>query len=127
MKNLNAQNVRTNKTIENIASAHELSNFDKNLLYVLYKAVSQDYKNKLFLRVESVSKSGMSRMISCSVIVGDDIINATYLLEKLGIVSSRGRVSGCGMDMLFEVSYRLFCTLHPAKKYQDKLSRYAGY
>jgi hypothetical protein len=96
MKNLNAQNVRTNKTIETIAAAHELSNFDKNLLYVLYKAVSQDYKNKLFLRVESVSKSGMSRTLSCSVIFGDDIIKATYLLEKLGILSKHGRIKRYG-------------------------------
>jgi hypothetical protein len=127
MKNLNSQNVRTTKTVETIASAHELSNFDKNLLYVLYKAVSKDYKNKLFLRVESVSKSGMSRTIACSVIVGDNIINATYLLEKLGILGKNGRINGCGMDMLFETSYRLFCKLHPNKKYQDKLSSYAGY
>lgn len=126
MKNLNTQ-IKTPKHISNLALELGLSNFDKNLLYVLSKAVHTSYKDQLFLRVDTVSKSGMSRTVECAVIVGHDIVDATYLLKQLKILDKRGSISGCGMDMLFEVSYSLFCILHPNKKYQSKLSRYRAY
>jgi len=126
MKNLNTQ-IKTPKHINKLALDLGLHNFDKNLLYVLYKAVHNSYKDQLFLRVDTVSKSGMSRTIECAVIVGDDIINATYLLKELKILDKRGSIRGCGMDMLFEVSYQLFYILHPNKKYQSNLSRYRSY
>ena len=126
MENLNNQ-IKLPKIIHTLGDKYELSNFDKNLLYVVYKAVSKDYKNNLFLRVDSVSKSGMSRKINGAVIYDQDIISITYLLRKLKIIDKRNSIKGCGMDMLFEVSYRLFLTLHESKRYQDKLSRYTGY
>jgi len=126
MKNLNTQ-IKTPKHINKLALDLGLHNFDKNLLYVLYKAVHNSYKDQLFLRVDTVSKSGMSRTIECAVIVGNDIINATYLLKELKILDKRGSIRGCGMDMLFEVSYQLFYILHPNKKYQSNLSRYRSY
>ena len=126
MKNLNKE-IKLPKIIHTLGDKYQLSNFDKNLLYVVYKAVSKDYKNNLFLRVDSVSKTGMSRKIDGAVIYDQGIISITYLLRKLKIIDKRNSIRGCGMDMLFEVSYILFLTLHASKRYQDKLSRYAGY
>ena len=126
MRNLNKK-IKLPKIIHTLGDKYQLSNFDKNLLYVVYKAVSKDYKNNLFLRVDSVSKTGMSRKIAGAVVYNQDIISITYLLRKLKIIDKRNNIRGCGMDMLFEVSYVLFLTLHPAKRYQDKLSRYEGY
>ena len=126
MKNLNKE-IKLPKIIHTLGDQYQLSNFDKNLLYVVYKAVSKDYKNNLFLRVDSVSKTGMSRKIDGAVIYDQGIISITYLLRKLKIIDKRNSIRGCGMDMLFEVSYRLFLTLHQGKRYQDKLSRYEGY
>ena len=57
----------------------------------------------------------MSRKIAGAVIYDQDIISITYLLRKLKIIDKRNNIRGCGMDMLFEVSYVLFLTLHPAK------------
>ena len=100
------------------------------------KAVSEK-NGRIYCNVDHVSKSGMSRHISVCIGIKNDIINLNYTpfakvfgdrsrVEKSGGVY----ISGCGMDMLFEATYRLYCFFYPYKKngqsrpYQKHLNRY---
>jgi len=76
----------------------------------------------VYTTVENVSRSGMSRHISCYVPISDEgklrILNITWHVQNIlgyrrsdksgGLV-----VSGCGMDMGFHVVYELAHSLHP--------------
>jgi len=123
MKNLNNK-IKLNKTIENIGDSLDFSTFDKNLLHRVALAVHEKHKSALYLSVDSVSRSGMSRTVSGYIIYDNSLYNITWILKELKILDKAGRIHGCGMDMLFEVSYSLFLELWPKQKYQDNLSRY---
>ena len=94
----------------------------------------------ILCRVEHVARSGMSRHISVAINDrnGLTVLNYTPFrtvfadrdrVEKSGSVY----ISGCGMDMLFEATYRLYCFFYPYGKngqrrpYQDHLNRYRDY
>jgi hypothetical protein len=80
---------------------------------------------RLYYRVASVSKSGMSRTLEIAYIKQNRLVRVTdpYLLQLAGC-SKNGRISGCGMDMVFHSQYTLFRNLCPKMRYQDKMPRY---
>lgn len=85
-------------------------------------------KGKFYAGVESVAKSGMSRVIKLAYIYKNKLhtIRDTEILSLAG-VSASGRISGCGMDMLFHAQYTLFHNLHKSYKqahYQKRMLRY---
>lgn len=71
----------------------------------------------VYLVLEHVSSSGMSRWIKCYANTGDDLIYISWAVEKVtGDKRTRGHngnfVGGCGMDMGFHLvsnlAYRLY-------------------
>lgn len=109
-----------------------------------YREMSKDYilqeltriKNALlngrfYAGVVSVSRSGMSRKIKLAYVYKNELrtIRDPKLLKLAG-VSSKGSISGCGMDMLFHAQYTLFHNLHTNYKranYQNRLKPYKNY
>ena len=109
-----------------------------------YRETSKDYilqeltriKNALlngrfYAGVVSVSRSGMSRKIKLAYVYKNELrtIRDPKLLKLAG-VSSKGSISGCGMDMLFHAQYTLFHNLHTNYKranYQNRLKPYKNY
>ena len=81
-------------------------------------------KGRLYLGVESVSASGMSRIIKIKYIKDNQLHGVSDLIYKLAGCDKNRRIKGCGMDMLFSAQYNLFVTLCPKMRYQDKMSRY---
>jgi len=72
----------------------------------------------LWTKVEHVSRSGMSRSISCYVIRDNDPQNVSaWVAYAIGATVDRDRlavkVSGCGMDMGFHVVYNAARALFP--------------
>ncbi|QDP66352.1 MAG: hypothetical protein Unbinned6224contig1000_73 [Prokaryotic dsDNA virus sp.] len=85
-------------------------------------------KGKFYAGVESVSKSGRSRTIKLAYIYKNKLhkIGDKEILSLAG-VSENGRISGCGMDMLFHAQYTLFHNLHKSYKaahYQKRMPQY---
>lgn len=81
-------------------------------------------KGRLYLGVESVSKSGMSRTIKIKYIKDNKLHGVGDLIYKIAGCDKNRRIKGCGMDMLFAAQYNLFVTLCPRLRYQDKMPRY---
>lgn len=85
-------------------------------------------KGTFYAGVKSVSKSGMSRKIELAYIKNNKLIKISDPeVLKLAGVSKDGRISGCGMDMLFHAQYSLFHNLHSNYKkahYQKRMARY---
>lgn len=85
-------------------------------------------KGNYYTCVNSVSKSGMSRNITIAYIYRNKLITIRNpkILELAG-VSKKGRIGGCGMDMLFHAQYTLFQNLHKSYKqahYQKRMAQY---
>lgn len=74
--------------------------------------------------VESVSSSGMSRVIKIAYIQDNKLHGVDDNVYKLAGCDKNHRISGCGMDMLFSAQYNLFRALCPNLRYQDKMQRY---
>lgn len=67
---------------------------------------------KVWTKVTHIAQSGMSRSIEPYIVVGRDIINITYSVSvvlDLSIDQRHGgvRLSGCGMDMGYDLVDRL--------------------
>lgn len=79
--------------------------------------------NKVYTILKHVSSSGMSRHIDVVVIQDSKPKNINWYIEKLGLYkraksfdtknANSLRVSGCGMNMGFDVVYNLSTTLYP--------------
>ena len=101
-----------------------------NLLPSLKKAIAGN--GKIYAQVNSVSRSGMSRTITLFIIHKNEIVNLNYTIfskvyaDKSDLREGIARINGCGMDMLFEATYRLYNFLFDQnrKPYQDNLNRY---
>lgn len=61
--------------------------------------------------VESVAKSGMSRVIKIGYIVDNKWQGVSDEIYKLAGCDKNRRISGCGMDMLFAAQYDLWQAL----------------
>ena len=83
---------------------------------------------KYYTRVETVSKSGMSRTIAIAYTYRNRLIHiCDKLILDLAGVDKNGRIGGCGMDMLFAAQCNLFISLHGSYKrahYQKRMARY---
>ena len=100
------------------------------LLPSLKKAIGGE-NGKIYAMVESVSRSGMSRTIVLFIIHKGELVNLnnTAFAKVYGdSISGYGtvRIHGCGMDMLFEATYRLYRWLFDQRRkpYQRHLNRY---
>ena len=77
---------------------------------------------KLFIRLASTSKSGMSRSFDCYVVHENDIVNVNH--EVSAYISKRRNSSGsvimkgCGMDMAFALTYELSSLLYDGDGYK---------
>lgn len=81
--------------------------------------------NRYYTRVDTVSKSGMSRIVVAAYLKDNKMHRVLpCILTFLGGADKNGRVHGCGMDMLFSTQYNLFMGVCPRLKYQDKMTRY---
>ena len=99
----------------------------------LYREQLTHIKNALtggryYTRVETVSKSGMSRTIAIAYTYRNRLIHiCDKLILELAGVDKNGRIGGCGMDMLFAAQYNLFISLHGNRNrahYQKRMARY---
>ena len=88
-------------------------------------AVRQALLNgRYYTFVESVAKSGMSRIIKIKYISNNKLHGVSDLVYTIAGCDKNRRISGCGMDMLFSAQYNLFVTLCPEFKYQNDMPRY---
>jgi hypothetical protein len=89
------------------------------------KAVRKALLNgRYYTGVESVSSSGMSRVIKIKYIDNNKLHGVSDEIYKLAGCDKNHRIGGCGMDMLFHAQYNLFQVLCPNMRYQDKMTRY---
>ena len=77
---------------------------------------------KLFIRLASTSKSGMSRSFDCYIRHENDIVNVNH--EVSAYISKRRNSSGsvimkgCGMNMAFALTYELSSLLYNGDGYK---------
>ena len=72
----------------------------------------------VYTKVDHVSRSGMSRVISCYVVDGGEIRDISYFVSQAlgwGQSDKHGgvKVGGCGMDMGFHLVYSFSRALYP--------------
>lgn len=109
-----AADINTSTWLSNEAVEEQLIDLKKGLL-----------RGKYYTRVDSVDRSGMSRTISIATLNNGSINHVTNTdILALASISKSGRISGCGMDMLFAAQYSLFQYLCPNHRYQDAMTRY---
>ena len=106
------------------------SNEERQTAYKSLKAIRGRSKKpvKIYARVNSVSRSGMTRRIEFFVAIDGDIlrigydiariVNYPYNVDKGGL-----SVGGCGMDMIFSVlsklNYAIASLDHPGKSHGE--------
>ena len=101
---------------KNIAKRRELTRIKNALL-----------NGKFYCKVNSVSRSGMSRDVTLAYIYKGRLrtINEKEILELATIRNNK--IGGCGMDMLFHAQYSLFNSLFRTYKeahYQKRMKAY---
>ena len=82
--------------------AKQKENAKREALVTLNVILKQN--DRVFYRVNKVSKSGMSRRISFYAILDNDLLNLNYLFETILDYKSNEDgvlIRGCGMDMGF--------------------------
>jgi len=112
----------------------EKTQAQKEAIKYLKSVVKKD--SELLVNIHSVSASGMSRKMSIYVIAGvtfwktkegkdykatqKDLVKLNWHLKKADFASldknGQIKVSGCGMDMAFSVTYNLKCALYGHKE-----------
>jgi len=109
----------------------KLYDWEIEMIRNLWPSVKKELRKGIYAQVNTVSRSGMSRTISLFIKHKGEIINlnSTPFWKLYG--DSRNsdhqvRIGGCGMDMLFEASYRLFqaCYNQARTPFQTHLGRY---
>lgn len=99
---------------------HYYQNNLKELIAVKQALLNGNY----YTFVESVAKSGMSRVIKIGYIADNKWQGVSDEIYKLAGCDKNRRISGCGMDMLFAAQYNLFRALCPEYTYQKDMPRY---
>ena len=117
-----------NKHIYNLAKS--MSDIDYIGYYYseLLRIKNALLKGNFYAGVQSVSKSGMSRVIKLGYTYKNKFrsINDPQILA-LACCDKNGRIGCCGMDMIFHAQYTLFNNLHSSYKranYQTRMKRY---
>ena len=88
-----------------------------NTLEAIKKAL---LNGRFYAGVQSVSSSGMSRIIKLKYIENNRLYHIdNELILKLAGCDKNGRIHGCGMDMLFAAQYNLWTALFTKKPYQQ--------
>lgn len=121
--------MKTTKRIKALAAEISKNNRYDSIEYIERELT--DLKNALlkgryYTGVDSVARSGMSRVISIGWIKDNHFKRAPHFVYKLAGCDSNGRIGGCGMDMLFAAQYNLFTQLCDSKRlpYQKHMERY---
>ena len=122
-------NLATKLTNQDIKDSNYYTDQDfdwllKNNINHLNEVKESILKGRYYTSVESVSSSGMSRVIKIKYIKNNSLHGVNDDIYKLAGCDSNNRIKGCGMDMLFHAQYNLFQALCPNMKYQDKMKRY---
>jgi len=119
---------REKKPEQQDAYFHSSYNYILQELTRIKKAL---YKGNFYMRVDSVSKSGMSRKIKFAYTYKNKIITIRNKhILKMACCDPNGKISGCGMDMLFHAQYTLFNNLHSSYKkanYSKNMKQYLNY
>ena len=121
--------MKTTKRIKALAAEISKNNRYDSIEYIERELT--DLKNALlkgryYTGVDSVARSGMSRVISIGWIKDNHFKRAPHFVYKLAGCDVNRRISGCGMDMLFAAQYNLFTQLCDSKRlpYQKHMERY---
>ena len=100
-----------------------LTEYQAKEVIELLPAIKRALKtNKIYAKVDSVSRSGMSRKISLYIVNKGEIYCLNFAFGKIFGDRLNGcevTIYGCGMDMLFESVYRLFRTFCPKTPYNN--------
>jgi 5'-3' exonuclease len=118
---------------ENIKDSNLFTDKDLNWLVDSYAIELTRIKNSMlkgtfYAGVISVSSTGMSRKIRIAYIYKNQLYkirDARYL--ALAGCDKNGRISGCGMDMLYHAQYTLFQNLHSSYKEANYSKRMKTY
>ena len=90
-----------------------LKAIEQNLIKDLKKKVKKDSE------IIVVTKSGMQRKMSAFVIYKKQLVNLNFDIARLDIARRDDNnhlvIGGCGMDMAFDLTYRLKCKLYGYK------------
>lgn len=98
------------------------------LLKLLKKALNKKYKNRLYARVTSVSRSGMSKTVEFYLTYDGCIVNLnsfdfmSYLLDTKP-TNDGFKMRGCGSDMAHMATLEMFIKLYNSN-YNEHLDVY---
>lgn len=110
---------------EKLMKDYKMSDSQAGEAVRLLSAVKRALKNNaIYIKLDSVAISGMSRNISMYIVYKNEIycLNWAFGLifgDRLNERNHEVVMLGCGMDMLFEANYRLFRALCPQMSYQS--------
>lgn len=94
----------------------------KELKNILKYSRKDNNGYRLTFKIERVAKTGLSRCLSIYVIKRKYKLNITHLLceimEETFTKEGYMRVYGCGMDMLFDMCYKLNSIIKKAENYK---------
>ena len=92
----------------------DLKEIQQNLVKDLKKKVKKD--SEIIVVIHKISKSGMQRKMSAFVVYKKQLVNLNFDIARLGIARRDDHnhlvINGCGMDMAFNLTYRLKCKLY---------------
>lgn len=140
MTNKNTQNRVITSAINAIATAefeNDLKKFDwvtEDYRQQRVEMVEQELgdllqamkEGRYYTRVESVAKSGLSRIISIAYVKDNEIHGVPDYVYKMAGCDKNRRIKGCGMDMLFAAQHNLWYNLTD-EAYQDNMARYKDF
>lgn len=89
----------------------------QNLIKDLKKKVKKN--SEIIVVIHKISKSGMQRKMSVFVVYKKQLVNLNFDIARLDIARRDDNnhlvINGCGMDMAFDLTYRLKCKLYGYK------------
>lgn len=92
----------------------DLKEIQQNLVKDLKEKVKKN--SEIIVVIHKVSQSGMQRKMSVFVIYKKQLVNLNFDIARLNIARRDNNnhlvINGCGMDMAFNLTYRLKCKLY---------------